>query len=266
MTDIVQIAFNDRPNIDQTTAISLLYALIGAAERVLCVERNEISGVIRFDSAGYNTNYRFILFDNVPGGAGYVKRLVDDDNDFSNLKMVFSEAYRKTKYCDCDEHSSCYKCLRTYENQKYHEVLSRIDVADFLETYVDKEIKMHKSVTVDIKNNGYPHGCSDWDMFFSRYDNILTPKAQAIIKSSGLTLPDCFFPEISIDGSKSIMQPSLCWVEKKVFIFDKSKKDFINSIGNAAEIGLFVDDDGLDIEAIKNKLKEGEKYGSNDSK
>lgn len=266
MTDIVQIAFNDRPNINQTTAISLLYALIGAAERVLCVERNEISGVIRFDSAGYNTNYRFILFDNVPGGAGYVKRLVDEDNGFSNLKTVFSEAYRKTKYCDCDEHSSCYKCLRTYENQKYHEMLSRIDVADFLETYVDKEIKIHKSVTVDIKNNGYPIGCSDWDTFFSTYDNILTPNAQAIIKSSGLSLPDCFFSEISIGGSKSTIQPSLCWLKEKVFIFCKSEKAFIKNIDNAAEIGLFVDDDGLDIETIKNKLKEGEKYGSNDPK
>lgn len=140
ITDIVQIVFNDRTGISQSTAISLMFALIKAAELKLGVEKNEIAGVLRFDSSGYNTNYRFILFDNVPGGAGHVKRMVDSANGYENLRNIIKEAYESTKYCECDEHASCYKCLRTYENQKYHDVLSRIDVADFLEMYVDKDI------------------------------------------------------------------------------------------------------------------------------
>lgn len=140
-TDIVQIAFNDRNDISYETAISVLFALIKAAELELGVERNEISGVLRFDCTDYNTNYRFILFDNVPGGAGYVKRLADSSNGYENLKSVLIDAYENTRNCECDEHSSCYKCLRTYENQKFHDILSRGDVADFLEVYIGKDFK-----------------------------------------------------------------------------------------------------------------------------
>ena len=51
-----------------------------------------------------------ILFDNVPGGAGHVKRLIHGDK----LLEVFESALNKLENCTCGEETSCYSCLRNY--------------------------------------------------------------------------------------------------------------------------------------------------------
>lgn len=265
ITDIVQIAFNDRMGISPNTAISIMYALIGAAERVLGVERNEISGVLRFDSSEYHTNYRFILFDNVPGGAGYVKRLVEEtDKGFSNLRKVIQVAYDKTRDCDCDEHTSCYKCLRTYENQKYHDILSRGEVADFLEAYIGNDIYLDQPNEIMIKDNGSKFNYS-WQQCFNVYPQIFSSKAKSMIESNHIPLPDLLFPRISIDGIDLDMIPSLGWSKSKVFIFDQSKKEYIDNIAQADEIGLFVADDEINITKIIDLLRKENDHGHNDS-
>lgn len=255
VTDIVQIAFNDRMGISPNTAISLMFALIKAAELKLGVEKNEISGVLRYDSTSYNTNYRFILFDNVPGGAGHVKRLVDSFNGYENLKSVLMEAYKNTKNCECDEHASCYKCLRTYENQKYHDVLSRIDVADFLKIYIGHNISEHKDAEVTIKNKGTKFIYSDWRSLFDTLPGMLSPLAETLLESNDIKLPDALFASISGDGIDDAIQPSLCWLDKKIFVFDQSQRSYVDSITNSDELRLFVGDDNLDILKLIDLLK-----------
>ena len=232
-----------------------MFALIKAAELKLGVEKNEISGVLRFDSSGYNTNYRFILFDNVPGGAGHVKRLVDSFNGYENLKNVLMEAYDNTKNCECDEHTSCYKCLRTYENQKYHDVLSRIDVADFLEIYIGQNISEHKDAEVTIKKIGKKFIYGDWRSFFDTLPGMLSSLAETLIESNDIKLPDSLFASISGDGIDDTIQPSLCWLDKKIFVFDQSQRAYVDSISNSDELRLFVGDDNLDILKLIDLLK-----------
>lgn len=255
MTDIVQIAFNDRNGITVNAAISLMFALIKAAEIKLGVEKNEISGVLRYDSTGYNTNYRFILFDNVPGGAGHVKRLVEENGQFENLKNVIKEAYEIAKNCECDEHASCYKCLRTYENQKYHDVLSRIDVANFLAVYVGKDITLHHNIEVNVKDKGQKNIYDSWRDLFDIYSGMFSTFAENLIEAGNLPLPDYVFPRISGDGIDENILPSLYWSNKKVFIFDQSKKIYINNLKNSDELKFFVGDDDLDINKLTDCLK-----------
>jgi ATP-dependent helicase YprA (DUF1998 family) len=64
-----------------------------------------------------------LLFDNVPGGAGFVQRVRDD------LRNVLLKAGDILRDCpnkvDCGMKSSCYACLRTFNNQFDWQYLSR---------------------------------------------------------------------------------------------------------------------------------------------
>ena len=86
-----------------------------------------------------------------------------------------------------------------------------------------------------------------------------------MIESNHIPLPDLLFPRISIDGMDLDMLPSLGWSKSKVFIFDQSKKEYIDNIAQADEIGLFVADDEINITKIIDLLRKENDYGHNDS-
>lgn len=67
-----------------------------------------------------------VLFDNVPGDAGHVKRVYEE------LASVFEAAYQRVNSECCDPETSCYEYLRNYRNQPYHDELQRGTVRDFL--------------------------------------------------------------------------------------------------------------------------------------
>lgn len=71
-----------------------------------------------------------ILFDNVPSGAGHVKRLMDEQN----LHDVLKSTLDRVRNCTCGLETSCYGCLRNYQNQFCHEKLKRGIVLQFLES------------------------------------------------------------------------------------------------------------------------------------
>ena len=82
------------------------------------IERNDIDGLIIRNE---NLDYNLIIYDNVPGGAGHIKRLNDD----KTLTEALRAAYQKVNPNCCEENISCYNCLRNYYNQKYHKILLR---------------------------------------------------------------------------------------------------------------------------------------------
>lgn len=68
-----------------------------------------------------------VLFDSVPGGAGHVRRILER---FDTLLLA---ARQVVESCECGLDSSCYACLRTYDNQQFHEKLSREDALRVLD-------------------------------------------------------------------------------------------------------------------------------------
>ena len=76
--------------------------------------------------------YDILLYDNVPGGAGHVKRLVDKD---AILKSLGAAREKVTQKC-CDQGTSCCNCLRNYNNQKYHELLTRQYALEIIEEII----------------------------------------------------------------------------------------------------------------------------------
>lgn len=81
-------------------------------------------------------NFSFILYDKTPGGAGHVKRINNEDV----LKQVFIAAYDKANNCTCggdSKETSCYSCLRTYQNQRNHDIIKRSYVIEHLKDIVE---------------------------------------------------------------------------------------------------------------------------------
>jgi ATP-dependent helicase YprA (DUF1998 family) len=101
---------------------SLTYALLAAAALVIDVPRNELDGLFRPLN---NRSTEIIIYDNVPGGTGYSKRIAE------RFSEVLERAYKLTNECECG--TSCYECLRTYSNQPFHNDLDRRSVINFLQ-------------------------------------------------------------------------------------------------------------------------------------
>ena len=100
-------------------ALSFLYAFLEGVSIALGIERTDIDGVLELNLD--MQSYDVLLYDNVPGGAGHVKRLLSKDAIVSSLKAGLDKV---SKEC-CDENTSCYNCLRNYYNQSYHNKLVR---------------------------------------------------------------------------------------------------------------------------------------------
>jgi len=115
---------------DQSFWLSLLYAIIHGASHCLQIERRDIDGVLFPRISGGSWEQTIVLYDNVPGGAGYVKSIQE------NLVAVLDEARRILNCNDCAPDTSCYHCLRDYNNQFFHQYLKRESALDFLDLLI----------------------------------------------------------------------------------------------------------------------------------
>lgn len=112
---------------DYARALSFLYAFLEGISNALGIERNDIDGILEFNLEQHS--YDILIYDNVPGGAGHVKRLVDCNAVIDSLRS----AHNKVSQQCCDENTSCYNCLRNYYNQAHHSKLQRKYAKDFIE-------------------------------------------------------------------------------------------------------------------------------------
>ena len=120
---------------DMEQAVSVLSAFINAFSRAFHIDDNEISGCV----CRIGPRFSFVLFDNTPGGAGYVKGILAGNGD--NLSSLISSALRLAKDCSCgdenDTNCACYGCLLNYRNQKYHDKIKRSHVIRALSPFED---------------------------------------------------------------------------------------------------------------------------------
>ena len=129
-SDILDLRIEGYSNPDRAFWLSLLYALLEGASKSLEVSRDDLDGCL-YPYEGDPTRPAIILFDDVPGGAGHVKRLVESQD---KLKHLLEKTRDKVKGgCGCGEETSCYGCLRNYRNQFCHDELKRGIVKNFLE-------------------------------------------------------------------------------------------------------------------------------------
>lgn len=117
-SDIAEFTFDGVPYMkDQDSNwLSALYAILEGASYALEITRDDIDGALSW-SADHKRS--LVLFDTVPGGAGSAKRIAE------NIEVVLQSAVKRVTGCECGEETSCYGCLRSYRNARFHEELSR---------------------------------------------------------------------------------------------------------------------------------------------
>lgn len=96
----------------------------GASES-LGIRRDDLDGNLYYNSG--NSIPSLILYDDVPGGAGHVKRILNYLPD-----TILAARDRVNLDC-CGPETSCTECLRNYRNQPFHEELKRGLAKDFLD-------------------------------------------------------------------------------------------------------------------------------------
>ena len=104
--------------------ITLRNALVLGANLTLQTEEDEIAGFEREVFHDGHRQRQIILYDDVPGGAGYVERLS------RLLPAAAAAALERLDQCACVD--SCYRCLRTYYNQREHQQLDKRLVIEVL--------------------------------------------------------------------------------------------------------------------------------------
>jgi len=122
LTDVTEFRVEDS---DVRVSRSLLYALLEGAAQALSIRRDDIDGTLYW--SGSSKPPSIVLFDNVPGGAGHSRRIADQ------APMVFRKALSVVSRKCCGPETSCYECLRTYRNQRFHDELSRGDAQTALD-------------------------------------------------------------------------------------------------------------------------------------
>ena len=134
VTDTLRLTFHPTTHLtipdqsDKSFWTSLMYALIQGASHALQIERRDIDGVLfPKQTEGNSWQQTIVLYDNVPGGAGHAHQIREE------IIKVIREALRIVNCVDCAPDSSCYHCLRDYNNQYDHHLLIRGPVVSFLE-------------------------------------------------------------------------------------------------------------------------------------
>jgi hypothetical protein len=129
-TDVVKIGLPQYTYQQQDKSLSILYALIEGLANTLDIARTDLDGCLHFN----NQQTALIIYDNVPGGAGHVRRLTDEEGV---IEEMLREAYRIVKDCKCGGEkgdAACYACLQNYNNQFYHDDLKRRYAIEFFST------------------------------------------------------------------------------------------------------------------------------------
>ncbi|MDP7701397.1 DEAD/DEAH box helicase [Mycobacterium sp. TY815] len=131
-TDLLSINANvSGIRVSYASWLSLMYAIVEAASEILEIAREDIGGTL--NPVGED-RWSIILFDAVPGGAGHVIQVEE------NLDRVLRAALRRVSDCECGPETSCYGCLRSYQNQRDHDYLSRGTAEQILRRLIDNEL------------------------------------------------------------------------------------------------------------------------------
>lgn len=135
-TDVALIKFLDFDINKIEEAWTILYSMLEGLSRNMNIDRNELSGCLQwYKDIGHDMgNFSFVLFDNTPGGAGYVRQLVKPQV----LANMLREGFRVVSNCDCggeQADTACYSCLCNYYNQRQHDILKRRYAIDFYQQF-----------------------------------------------------------------------------------------------------------------------------------
>jgi len=126
-------------------AWSLVHAIIQGATMAFQLDEGDIDGFVLEKRDGNDSAQVMEIFwvDTVVGGSGVLKDLVE------NFPKVAQFALKHLEGHDCA--SSCYRCLRTYRNQRVHELLDWRLVVPWLEVAAKAKVEREELFSHPLK-------------------------------------------------------------------------------------------------------------------
>ncbi|HEY8515417.1 MAG TPA: DEAD/DEAH box helicase [Candidatus Binatia bacterium] len=125
LTDVLELRIDPALAPFPSNWASIAYAILEGVTQALGIRREDLNATWR---RGRDDNGCVFLYDAVPGGAGHVARI------YEHMPNALAEALRRVSECSCEETTSCYECLRSFGNQRFHTQLSRGVAKTFLES------------------------------------------------------------------------------------------------------------------------------------
>ncbi|GAB2776601.1 DEAD/DEAH box helicase [Nocardioides salsibiostraticola] len=174
---------------------AVVYALLEAACETLELARDDIGGTL--SPTGENA-WSLVLYDSVPGGAGHVLMVE------ANLERVIEAALKRVENCECGPETSCYACLRSYSNQRDHDVLSRGAAAAVLARLIDPTGASPALPSAEV--SGLP---GEWR---EAYDGAL-PSERDLLRD--LAIAGVPLPTLGVESADGI-PISISWPKQKI--------------------------------------------------
>lgn len=270
-TDVALIKFIDFEISKPEVAWTILYSMLEGLSRSMNIDRNELSGCLQWyrDSGHDVGNFGFVLFDNTPGGAGFVRQLVEPEIFMNMLK----EGFRVVTQCDCggaSEDTACYSCLCNYYNQKQHDVLKRRYAIEFYRQFAsspdaewlvtrNEEVYVAANNVDDEKTDSEISDVCDTVKFKEHFQLLFCNKGQNQMSESETEiwenlLEDCDEDECKIiqqiaDKKKGSIAKPIC--REYIEIIETGEKFFVDEVWKDKKVMLFLADSYDDYEVAK---------------
>ncbi|KAF0842581.1 DEAD/DEAH box helicase [Nocardia caishijiensis] len=224
-TDVAEFTFADFHYTESEDKwLSVLYALLEGASEALEISRDDIDGTLSW-SADHRRS--IVLFDTVPAGAGASKQIA------AELDRVLRVAARRVASCDCGVETSCYGCLRSYRNARFHDQLTR---AGALEVF--QQLGLVTEVT-DLTVDKAPESWDDDPLYSSQaVRDLLAELQQAGVPK----------PEVGIEAGRAYWMVDIAWPAEKVVVVEGVDDD--RDSGLAADGFRVVRVDEADVDEL----------------
>ncbi len=275
-TDVARFTIPSLDSVDKIgypRALSFLYAFLEGVSIALGIERNDIDGVLELNLEWQS--YDILLYDNVPGGAGHVKRLLSKEATINSLKAALEKV---SKEC-CDENTSCYNCLRNYYNQSYHNKLQRKLAIETIKRLIfeienvggmyqnerwhwNSEVtaskkKMKLRLGTDGRNPGNESADEIWeDLLDDCYDDNELSIIREVKEKSPDNIEQPYYNktvEIEETGEKFVA--NLIWPDKQVILFlNDAMEDYL--LAKKTGWDLYYTNEEFDVQKLLEKVGE----------
>lgn len=275
-TDVARFTIpmlNSADKIAYPQALSFLYAFLEGVSIALGIERNDIDGVLELNLEWQS--FDILLYDNVPGGAGHVKRLLSREAIIKSLKAGLEKV---SKEC-CDENTSCYNCLRNYYNQSFHSKLQRklaietikrllFEIESVNETFQNERWHWNSGIQTsskrmklilgsDGRNPGNESADEIWaDLLDDCFDEDETDILEKVRESSPETISRPYYSKtVKIEETGETFVANLIWEEKQVILFlNDGYEDY--QLAKKTGWTVFCTKEGFDVEELLKKVGE----------
>lgn len=226
MTDVLEIRLPELFNMNASKFSwqSLLFAILEGASLSLGINRNEISGTLYHNNVDKANNIPSIMiYDDVPGGAGHVKRIAERLND-----VLFQAKQKVSGYCGCGEETSCYGCLRNYSNQYMHEALVRGDAFYYLDSLLTKDSVESIKEDVGTTKSEDLHELPSDEAWAEAVTYASSDEARIFAIDAaqfGCEAPSQFGYEVQLKSGKVIGEAEFVWENRKIAVFTVQHRD-----------------------------------------